>query len=372
MNSSQKTPAKYDVVLGHDWLVGMRGGERVLEILCGLFPKAPVLTLLHDPSVMSGCINNRRIETSALQKIPGAKKHYRFFLPIFPFIVRLVNTPSSRILLTTSHCAIKGLRPETGCRHICYCFTPMRYAWTFYREYFGPSPVKAVFAKPMLAALRSWDRKTSARVDRFVAISEHVRKRIRSFYGRDADIVYPPVDTERCTPAEKPEGTYDLIVSALVPYKKIDLAVRAYTRSGYPLKIAGCGGSSERLQSMAGPNIEFLGRLSDESVLELYRNCRLLVFPGEEDFGIVPVEAQSCGRPVVAFGRGGALETVKENVSGVFFSKQTVDSLLDAVDRCASQEWDPAAIRSNASRFDKANFIRGITAIVKEELDRSG
>jgi glycosyltransferase involved in cell wall biosynthesis len=269
------------------------------------------------------------------------------------------------LLVSTSHCVAKSIRTAPATRHLCYCFTPMRYAWTFYDEYFGESRLKAAVAKPMLAALRHWDRSTADRVDRFVAISEHVQKRIKRFYGRESDIVYPPVDTERCTPSDNPgQGGFDLVVSAMVPYKRIDLAVKAYSKLGYPLKIVGVGGQFEELREQAADNIEFLGWQTDDRVLELYRDCRMLIFPGEEDFGIVPLEAQSCGRPVVAFRRGGALETVKENLSGIFFDEQTPESLLNAVEECAGHNWQPAAIRKHAEKFGVANFVAGLSASI--------
>jgi glycosyltransferase involved in cell wall biosynthesis len=239
----------------------------------------------------------------------------------------------------------------------------MRYAWTFREEYFGRNPLKGLALAPLLAALRVWDRRTAAEVDRFVAISRHVAERIRRFYGRECDVVYPPVDVARCTPAPDGRGGdcgFDLVVSALVPYKRIDLAVETYTRHGWPLKVVGVGGAAKSLSAKAGPSVEFLGWRSDEDVLALYRRCRLLIFPGEEDFGIVPLEAQACGRPVVAFGRGGALETVLDGRTGVFFAEQSMASLADAVERAARQGWDSAAIRAHAETFGPARFIAGL------------
>ena len=231
---------------------------------------------------------------------------------------------------------------------------------------------------PYLNRLRAWDRATCDRVDRFVALSHHVQKRILEFYGREADVVYPPVNTSFWTPAS-PEnadaqrstlhaqhaaGAYDLIVSALAPYKKIAVAVRAYNRLGFPLKIVGTGTEYKRLRRMAGKRIEFLGWLDDDRIRDLYRHCRLLVFPGEEDFGIVPVEAQACGRPVVAYGSGGILETVVDGQTGIFFHAQTEAALLAAIEQGAAATWDPAAIRANAERFNEANFISGLTASI--------
>jgi glycosyltransferase involved in cell wall biosynthesis len=353
--------SKLNVALSHDWLTGMRGGERVLEILCDAFPRAPVLTLLHKPEVISSTINDHPVRTSWIQRIPGADLRYRSMLPLFPLAVRSLRAPPCDLLISTSHCIAKSVRAPAGARHLCYCFTPMRYAWCFYREYFGNSPLKGLLARPLLAALRRWDRATAQRVDRFVAISDHIRERIQSSYGRDADVVYPPVDTGRWTPGSgTARGDYDLVVSALVPYKRVDLAVRAYSRSGERLLVAGIGGEADRLRALAAPNVEFLGWQPDEKVLELYRNCRMLIFPGEEDFGLVPLEVQACGRPVVALARGGTLETVREGVSGVFFRDQTEEALLAAVRQCASTAWDSRTIRANAERFGVGAFVQGL------------
>jgi glycosyltransferase involved in cell wall biosynthesis len=352
--------------LCHDWLTGMRGGERVLEVLCRGFPNAPILTLLHNRPSVSDTINAHPVRTSWLQRVPGIYEHYRFFLPLFPLAARGLRPPEGDLVLSTSHCVAKSVRPRPGTRHLCYCFTPMRYAWTFQREYFGAGSVRSLAVAPVLAWLRQWDRRTASRVDRFVAISRTVADRIAAYYGREADIVYPPVDAAKWTRGPATAGAYDLVVSALVPYKRIDLAVRAYNGSGRPLKVVGGGGDEQALRAMAGPNIEFLGRVPDNELLEVYRNCRMLVFPGEEDFGIVPLEAQACGRPVVAYGRGGATETIRDGVTGVFFPEQTEASLLDAVERCAAIDWDPAVIRAHAEQFDTAHFI----ASLADSIDR--
>ncbi len=347
--------------LSHDWLTGMRGGERVLEILCEGFPDATIHSLLANVESVSDTIRSHRIETSWLQHIPHIADNYRSLLPLFPAAVNSLHPDDVDVLISTSHCVAKSIKTHPRTRHLCYCFTPMRYAWTFYNEYFGSNPAKALVAKPLLAALRRWDRETASRVDHFVGISKHVQKRIKDFYGRDADVVYPPVDTERCTPGDAPgSGGFDLIVSAMVPYKRVDLAIDAYTKLGHPLKVVGIGSRLSALKATAGSNIEFLGWQTDDDILKLYRACRALIFPGEEDYGIVPLEAQACGRPVVAYGRGGALETVSDGISGLFFNEQTVDDLIDAVQRCAAQPWDPHAIRRHAEQFDTANFITGL------------
>ncbi len=352
--------------LCHDWLTGMRGGERVLEILCNAFPQAPIYSLLANRSAISGIINRHPIHTSWMQRIPGIERHYRAFLPLFPAAVHSLHPPPADLMISTSHCVAKSIVTYPQTRHLCYCFTPMRYAWTFYDEYFGDSRAKALIARPLLAWLRHWDRRTANRVDRFVAISQHVRKRISDFYGRDADVVYPPVDTQRCTPGDTPgSGDFDLIVSAMVPYKRIDLAVDAYNRLGWPLKIAGTGSRRAALEARAKRNISFEGWRSDAEILDLYRNCRLLVFPGEEDFGIVPLEAQACGKPVVAYGRGGALETIQNGVTGVFFNEQSPVALAQAVTAAANHPWNPDVIRRHAEAFGITHFIAGLSTAIR-------
>lgn len=352
------------VGLCHDWLTGMRGGERVLELLCDLFPDAPIHTLIHNSAAVSDRINQHPIHTTPLQRVPGIHSRYRAFLPVMPFLVNTWKpSPDLDLVISTSHCVAKSIRTAPGTRHVCYCFTPMRYAWLFHEEYF-PSPFKRAALKPVLAALRAWDKRTSVRVDRFVAISEHVRERIQRFYGRGADVVYPPADTRFFTPDPSVRrGDFDFIISALVPYKRVDLAVRAYTRSGFPLKIMGTGSGMDALRHIAGPNVTFLGRQSDEVLRDHYRQCRFLLFPGEEDYGIVPVEAMACGTPVIAFGRGGATETVVDGVTGCFFHEQTPESLLEAVERATTIPWDAAATRARAERFDADHFLEGMKRV---------
>ena len=355
-----------NVVLAHDWLTGMRGGERVLELLGNGFPSAPVYTLIHKPDAVSPGINSHTIHASWLNRIPGILSHYRYWLPTFPSAIESLRVQDADLVLSTSHCVAKGLRAQPGTPHLCYCFTPMRYAWTFYTEYFGTNPLKAMFAKPVLARLRRWDRQASDRVTRFVAISKHVQDRIRTFYGRESDVVYPPVDIDRCRPAAGQHDGFDLLVSALVPYKRVDLAVKAYTRLGYPLKVVGSGSGLDQLRADAGTNVEFMGWQPDARVLELYQSCRMLIFPGEEDFGIVPLEAQACGKPVVAFGRGGALETIIPDVSGVFFKEQTEESLLEAVGDASARDWDSDTIRTHAETFGPSRFLQGMA----DSIDR--
>ena len=368
-NPLSRAAAGRRIVLGHDWLTGMRGGERVLEQFCRAFPDAPLATLLANPPSVSEAIRNREIITSFMQRIPGVARNYRKMLPIMGAAATSLRIPPGDLLLTTSSCVAHAFRPPKGMKMLCYCFTPMRYAWLFPKEYLGP--VKAALAAPYFAYLRRWDRRHAQHVDRFVAISRHVQTRIRSFYGRESDVVYPPVDTDRYTPAPDggaANGGYDLIVSALVPYKRIDLAVEAYGRLGHPLKIVGSGSGAAKIARSAAANVEFLGWRSDEDILALYRNCRFLVFPGEEDYGLVPLEAMACGKPVVAFGRGGATETVVDGMTGLFFGEQTADALCEAVGRAEKVNWDSAAIRSRALAFGVPQFLDGMARCIHRTI----
>ena len=355
------------VLLCHDWLTGMRGGERVLEYFCNAFPEAAIAAIVGDMSLVSPQIASHPLILSPLSRVPGSIRYYRGALPILPLMARSTRIPHDvQLLLSTSHCVAKSFRKPRGAKHVCVCFSPMRYAWLFYEEYFGTNPAKAALVKPMLAALRTWDKKTAAGVDRFVAISRHVAKRIKDFYGRDSAIAYPPVDLNRCQIGENcGGGDFDLIVSALVPYKKIDLAIKVYSRNRWPLKVVGAGGCEETLRKLAGPTVEFMGRLPDPDVVKLYQTCRFLVFPGEEDYGIVPLEAQACGRPVIAFGKGGALETVDDGVSGVFFAEQTEEALEDAVFRAARVSWNPGDVRRNAEKFGPEQFMDAVAAEIR-------
>ncbi len=363
--------AALNTALAHDWLTGMRGGEKCLELIAGGFPRAELYCLLHKRGAVSQIIENRRIHTSALQAIPGIAKTYRYFLPAFPLALRTLGRPDADLLISTSHCVVKSLPVRKDARHLCYCFTPMRYAWTFHDEYFGGASLKGALVKPLLASLRRWDRSTARRVDRFVAISHHVRRRIEQFYGREADVVYPPADTSFYSPdSGTPREDFDLIVSALVPYKRIDLAVEAYNRSGRRLVIIGTGTEFEKLKAAAGSTISFLGWQSDEAIRDHYRRCRFLIFPGEEDYGIVPVEAMACGTPVIAYGRGGAKETITAGVSGIFFERQTADALSDALREAENCAWSSGTIRTHAEKFGPQPFINGLDNAIQACLKR--
>ncbi len=356
------------VALVHDWLTGMRGGERCLEVFCELFPDAPLYTLVHVPGSVSPVIERRRIVTSFVQRLPAAATRYRRYLPLFPAAVRGFDLAGHDLVISLSHCAAKAVRRPPGALHVSYCFSPMRYVWDLYDDYFGARAggLARALMPPVAAALRAWDRRTGG-VDAFVAISQHIADRIRRVYGRGADVIHPPVETARFRPVARVEDFY-LVVSALVPYKRVDLAVAAANRLGRRLLVVGTGPEAARLRAAAGPTVELLGWKADAEVADLYARCRAVLFPGVEDYGIVPLEAAAAGRPTIALGRGGALETMVglDRADGaptaVFFDAQTEDALVAAIRRfeAAAHRFDPAALRARATAFDTAVFRRRV------------
>jgi glycosyltransferase involved in cell wall biosynthesis len=360
------------VALIHDWLTGMRGGEKVLEVLCELFPDADLYTLFHRPGSVSPAIERHRIITSFVQHLPLADVHYRRYLPLFPLAVEQFRLRGYDLVISSSHCAAKAARAPEGARHLCYCHSPMRYAWDQFDAYFGPARVgriaSRVVYRPVLGALARWDRATASRVDRFVANSGHVAGRIRRYYNRPATILYPPVDTQFFHPAPSSPERHFLIVSALVPYKRIELAIAACERLRVPLRIVGEGPERERLEHAAGSMVTFTGRLTDEAIRDEYRRAQALLLPGEEDFGIVPVEAQACGRPVVALARGGALETVKDGETGVLFPEPAVESLAAALERVAARTFDSDRIRRHAEQFARERHVEQMRTTIEETL----
>ena len=361
------------VALVHDWLTGMRGGEKVLEVFCELFPDAHLYTLLHNKGGLSNTIEDMDIRTSFIQKLPLIKKKYRHLLPVFPTAIERFDLRGYDLVLSSSHCVAEGVRTGADTLHICYCFTPMRYIWDLHNLYFGKQRagmITRIASFLVLQYLRKWDVTSSKRVDKFVAISRYIAERIKKNYGRDSDLIYPPVDCSYFKPGLSHENFY-LMVSPLAPNKRVDIAVEAFNTIDLPLIVIGSGQEEKKLEKMAGRNIKLMGWQPDEIVREHYVNCKALIFPGVEDFGIVPLEAQACGKPVIAYGEGGALETIvpldknirngkeqSSNATGMFFYEQTPESLAQAVARFENVQglFNWKAIRKNAESFDGAIF----------------
>lgn len=372
------------VAIVHYCFVNWRGGERVVEALCRIFPKADLFTLLADQDVLSPSLRQHKLTTSFLQKLPGSRRWHRHFLPLMPLALEQFDLREYDLVISSDSGPAKGVVTAPSTCHICYCHTPMRYAWDFYHEYKSRSslgPVRqAAFALTAHYA-RLWDRASADRVDYFVANSYNVARRIKKFYRRDAEVIYPPVEVTQARISSVIEDYY-LIVGQLVAYKRNDIAIEACKRLGRNLRIVGTGEEYKRLKQFGSEKIKFLGHLSDEEVCEQYAHCRALIFPGEEDFGMVPVEAQSFGRPVIAFGRGGACETVvgarqgdidfpAEIATGVFFDRQSVDALCDAIEEFEAMEsrFSPEFIRSNAQRFSVEAFLDRTSRLVQSRME---
>lgn len=366
------------VALIHDWLTGMRGGEKCLEIFCELFPMADLYTLLHLKGTVSPVIENRRIETSFIQRLPFVARRYRHYLPLFPTATEQFDLRDYDLILSSSHCVAKGVVTHPGTRHICYCHTPMRYVWSMYQDYFGAGRVgrlQKVVISLSSNYLRMWDVISANRVDDFIANSAHVKKRIERYYRRDAAVIHPPVETQNTFLSTQSDDYY-LIVSALVPYKRIDLAIHAFNHLQKRLVIVGQGSEEKRLKKMARSNIEFVGWAAGEQLAAYYANCRALIFPGEEDFGIVPLEAQAYGKPVIALGRGGALETVRgiqapgtaKNHTGVFFERPDAMALKQTVEYFETLSFSPEFIRAHALNFDREIFRQKINTFIFKKL----
>jgi glycosyltransferase involved in cell wall biosynthesis len=345
------------IAIVHEWFTGMRGGEKCVEALCEMFPGAGVFALLHVPGSVSPVIERAGIHTTFVQHLPRAAQAYRYYLPLFPTAVRQFDLSGFDVVISSHHCVAKSVRTKPGTLHLCYCYTPMRYLWDKYDDYFSrerAGVLTRIGMRVFRGYLRRSDLRTASHPHHFIAISRNVQGRIANIYRRDADIIYPPVDVDRFSPSEN-DGGYYLVVSAFVPYKRVDLAIAACAASGDPLVVVGDGPELARLKAIAAPNIRFVGWVSDEQLREYYAGCSALLFPGEEDFGIVPVEALSAGKPVIAYGKGGALETIDDS-TGVFFDTQSVDSLLGAMARFREKKFSPATLHQSALRFTRKKF----------------
>jgi glycosyltransferase involved in cell wall biosynthesis len=360
------------VALVHDYLNQMGGAERVVIALHEIFPNAPIYTSIYDPTRVDPAFQKMDIRTSFMQKLPMVTKHHQPYLPLYPFAMEKLDLRGYDLVLSSSSAFGKGVitRPET--MHICYCHTPMRWCWNYEeyveREHLGKA-ARAILPF-LITKLRTWDQISAMRVDHFIANSPIVAERIRKYYRREAIYIPPPVEASRFAfdPNIEPED-YFLILSRLVPYKRIDLAIEACNQLQLPLVIIGGGRDLERLKRMAGPTIRFLGKLPDEEVLHYYTHCRAFIFPGEEDFGITPLEAQACGRPVIAYGAGGALATIVDGITGVFFREQTVESLTTVLASFNERIFNPFVIRNHALEFDTPRFRRRILQFIEAKMN---
>jgi len=353
----------------HDWLTGMRGGEKALEVVCERFPNAEIFTLVHVRGSVSPTIERLRIHTSFVQRLPRVKKLYRHYLPLFPTAIEQFSFDGFDRILSLSHCCAKSVVHPARVPHLCYCLTPMRYAWDQFEAYFGAERIgrwSSAAMRPVMARLARWDRDTAGRADRYVAISHYVAGRIGRYYNRQATVVYPPVDTDFFHPDATTPERFALIVSALVPYKRVGVAIAACARAGVPLTIVGDGPERAALERDAPASTRFLGRVSDDEIRALYRRAAVALLPGEEDFGIVPLEAQACGRPVVALGRGGAVETVKHGETGLLVDELSAEAFADAIVDAVDRRFDASAIRRHAEQFGRSRFGDEIAALVAE------
>lgn len=359
------------VAIIHYWLVGMRGGEKVLEALCNMYPTADIYTHTYDKGAISHIINGHKIQTTFIQKLPYAKKMYKKYLPLMPMALEQIDLSEYDLVISSESGPSKGVIPMASALHVCYCHSPMRYIWNMYNRYYETSGTMTRMMMPPLAHyLRNWDVATANRVDEFAANSSTVAQRIKSYYRRDSDVIHPPVDTNAFRPALLSDvGDHYLMVGELVSYKRPDLAVEACNRLKAKLVVIGGGEMLAHMRKIAGPTVTIMGPQPFDVLRYHYAHCRALIFPGEEDFGIVPVEAMASGRPVIAFGRGGATETVVEGRTGVFFSTQSVEALIDAIKRCDLMDFNPADAVERASDFRSEVFTERFGSFVQNAID---
>jgi glycosyltransferase involved in cell wall biosynthesis len=347
------------IALVHDWLNQRGGAEDVLEALVALFPGAPIYTAMYWPQAMPPAYREWDIRTTWLDRLPLVHRRHQPFLPLYPLAWGGVDLSDYDVVLSNKSGFCHGVRPRPGALHICYCLTPTRYVWD-YDSYVAheriPAPLRLAL-RPLIGYLRRWDRAAADRVDHFIAISSEVQRRIARYYGRESAIIYPPVNTRAFAPSPV-VGDYYLSLGRLVPYKRVDLAVQACTRLGVPLVVAGSGRDRARLEAMAGPTVQFLGRVPEKDLPELLARCKAFILPGREDFAITPVQAQAAGRPVIAERGGGALDPVIEGETGFFFDAPTVESLMAALGSFDAGVFDPARAVENARRFDVEVFRR--------------
>jgi glycosyltransferase involved in cell wall biosynthesis len=350
----------------------MRGGEKVVEALCQLYPQADIFTHVYVPGAISPAIRAHRVTTSFIGSLPRATKAYKSYLPLMPLALEQLDLRGYDLVISSESGPAKGVIPPAGALHICYCHSPMRYVWNMFHDYRERSGFVTRWLMPPLSHyLRTWDAVSANRVHDFVANSRTVAQRLRSYYRRDATVIHPPVDTAAFAPVPPEElGDYHLMVGELVRYKRPELAVEAFNRAGRKLIVIGGGEMLDELRTLAGPTVEILGSQPFAALQHHYARAKALIFPGEEDFGIVPLEAMASGRPVVAFGRGGATETVIDGVTGTFFKEQTVDALLDAVDRCDRMSFSPESAVLHARKYGIDRFILEMKEFIAKSFER--
>ena len=361
------------VAIVHEWLTVYGGSERVVEALHEIFPEAPIYCLVYDEARMPERFKNYDIRTTFLQHVPMAKKHYQLFLPLMPYAYEQLDLTEYDVVISSSSSCSKGIITRSDAIHICYCHTPIRYAWECYYDYtrnFGK--LKKVLIGWQMHHIRMWDRLAADRVDYFIGNSNYIRQRIAKYYRRDASVIFPPVNTHLYAPKEKED--FYLIVSRLVAYKRVDLAVQAFNELGLPLVIIGDGGEMDNLRKMAKSNVKLLGRLSDEEIADYYSRAKAFVFCGEEDFGITPVEAQAAGTPVIAYGRGGVLDTVIDGESGIYFHESTVESLISAVQQFEQYgvAYSTEELQSHAEKFSLKRFQKEISEYIRSCANQHG
>ena len=357
------------VAIVHDYLNQMGGAERVVESFHRLWPDAPIFTTLADRDALPHSLRAADIRVSWMQHLPAWRRHFRAYLPLYPFAIEGIDLRGYDLIISSSSAWAKAARAPAGAVHVCYCHTPMRWAWDYerYVEREGFGRMTRLALPPVIRWLRAWDVRTAQRPTHLVVNSRVVQERVSRCWGRSSELLHPPVETQRFSVGGG-AGRAHLVVSRLAHYKRLDLAVAAFTTLGLPLEIIGDGPARASLESMAGPTITFRGRVDDAGVARAMRDCRALIFPGIEDFGITPLEANAAGRPVIAFGGGGALETVRDGVTGVLFAEQTPDALAAAVQRASGITWNADAIRQHAEQFSVASFESSFRAIVERTV----
>jgi len=352
------------VAVVHDWLTGMRGGEKVLAAILELFPQAELFTLFYRPGKLNAQIENRKIHTSFLNRLPFCYRYYRYLLPLFPFAIEQFDLSGFDLVISSSHCVAKGVLPAPHATHICYMHSPMRYIWDKRNDYFR-APWIRFLVTPFLHRLRLWDTTSSSRVDFFIANSHWIQTKIKKFFRRDAHVIHPFFDAQGFFPQSGDRGDYYLVASAFAPYKRIDLAIKACEQLKRTLFVVGDGQHDHELRALAGKHTHFLGHQDSTALRDLMAGAKALLFPGEEDFGIVPIEAMACGTPVIAYGRGGALETVISGQTGLFFTEPTVESLAETLLQFESMPalWREPCIR-RAAHFSKERFQKNLISFI--------